>query len=293
MENVEYFENPHLVRPCFILGFEGWPNAAEISSFALQHLIESLQAKKFASLVFETFYQLSSSRPVARIKEGRVGEVKFPEHHFYYSKMLSRDLILFLGVEPHFHWGRFAEGVLEVAERFEVSKIVTIGGTYDYLPHTYPPLISAVFNDETLREEVVQRGLALTEYHGPISIHTFLLEEARKKGIRAISLWGHAPHYLQARNLKVIHAVLQCLADLTRIEIDLSELKRLTEVFDEQIKQVMKQDPKLQQVISKLEEVYQKSEELAPPRKKETESKQEEKVVYLQAFLKKQEDEEE
>ena len=131
----------------------------------------------------------------------------------------------------------------------------------------------------------------MTEYHGPISIHTFLLEAARRRGIKAISLWGHAPEYLQARNLKVVYAVVRCLADLTRIEIDLSELKRSTEVFDEQVKQVMEQDPKLQQVISKLEEVYQQSEKIPQTPKKEPKLKQEDKVINIQAFLKKQEEE--
>jgi proteasome assembly chaperone (PAC2) family protein len=291
MEEIIYLEKPNLYKPYLIIGFEGWPNAAEVSSFALQHLVENLKAKKFASIPTEGFYQMSSLRPVAIIKEGRLLELKFPGNHLYYSKnVLSHDLILFYGIEPHFRWNIFADLLLDLAERFNISQVFTIGGTYDYIPHTYPPMVSALFNHEDLREKVLQIGLGLTEYTGPISIHTFILEASKKRGLKAISLWGHAPQYLQTRNVKVAFSVLKSLIDLTEMEIDLSELERASEYFDQQVNDLVKQDPKLQEVISKLEEVYRRSERV-PPSRKEEESK-DDKVVYIQAFLKKQDDEE-
>jgi proteasome assembly chaperone (PAC2) family protein len=292
MEEIIYFEKPNLHKPYMIIGFEGWPNAAEVSSFALQYLVENLKAKKLASIPIENFYQVSSSRPVAVIKEGRLIELKFPKNHFYYSKQpLSRDLIFFYGNEPHLRWTTFAGLVLDLAERFDVSQVFTIGGTYDFIPHTYPTLVSALFNHEDLREKVAQAGLGLTEYTGPISIHTFILEAAQKRGLRAISLWGHAPQYLQAKNAKVIYSVLKSLVDLIKIEIDLSELRRAGDYFDQQVNHLVEEDPKLQEIISKLEEAYKQSERNPHLSKKEDGSK-EEKVVYIQAFLKRQEDEE-
>ena len=291
MEEMIYLEEPNLHKPYLIIGFEGWPNAAEVSSFALQHLIKNLEAKIFASIPQEGFYQMSSLRPVATIKEGRLLELKFPGNHFYYSKnLLSNDLILFYGIEPHLQWNLFTDILLDLAERFDVSQIFTIGGTYDYIPHTSPTKVSAVFNHEDLKEKLIQAGLGMTEYTGPISIHTFILEASRKRGLKAISLWGHAPQYLQARNVKVVFSVLESLTHLTGMDIDLTNLRMASDYFDEQVSQLVEQDPKLQEVISKLEEVYKRSEKV-PPSGKEEESK-DEKVVYIQAFLKKQEDEE-
>ena len=57
-----------------------------------------------------------------------------------------------------------------------------IGGTYNYIPHTVPPVVSALYNQEEMKEEVIQAGLALAEYAGPVSIHTFVLDAARKRG---------------------------------------------------------------------------------------------------------------
>ena len=292
MEEIIYIEKPNLHKPYLIIGFEGWPNAAEVSSFALQHLIEKFEAKKFASISNENFYQISSLRPVAVIKEGRLNELKFPGNHFYYSKDLySKDLILFHGIEPHLRWSIFVELLLGVAERFEVAQIITIGGTYDYIPHTYSPKVSALFNHDGLKEKIIQAGMGLTDYTGPISIHTFILEAARKRGLKAISLWGHAPQYLQAKNVKVVHAVLKKLSDFMEMEIDLSDLQRASDYFDHQVNQLVEENPKLQEIISKLEEVYKGSERIPTSSEKEEGSK-EDKVVYIHAFLKKQEDEE-
>ncbi len=292
MEEIIYLERPALNKPYLIIGFEGWPNAGEISSFALRHLVDSLRAKKFASIPTENFYQMSSLRPTAVIKEGRLIELKSSGNHFYYVKGLpSSDLILFSGVEPHLRWNVFADLILDLAEKFHVMQVFTVGGTYDYIPHTYPPMVSSLFNREELRERVIRAGLGLTEYSGPISIHTFILEAAKKRNLDAISLWGHAPQYLQTRNVKVACSLLKRLIELTEIKMDLSDLERASEYFDQQINHLVEEDPKLREIIGKLEEAYKGSERILQPLKKE-EGTKEDKVVYIQAFLKKLEDEE-
>ncbi len=290
MEEILYFEIPKLHNPDFIIGFEGWPNAAEISSSALNHLIESLEAKKFASIPLDGFYQVSASRPTAVIKEGRLQELKLPANTFYYSKRLPfNDVLLFEGLEPHLQWSRFIDLLFRVADKFGAGQIYTIGGTYDYVPHTQPALVSALFNQEELKEKVLKAGLVLTEYSGPVSIHTLISEEAKRKGLKAISLWGHAPQYLQTKNMKVVCAVLKKLMRLMERELDLYDLEKAGDYFDQQVRHLMEQDPKLREVVEKLEEVYRRPDRSVKASKEENGSK-EEKVVYIEAFLKKQED---
>ena len=293
MEEIYYLEEPALYRPYLILGFEGWPNAASVSSFSIEYLIDRLKAKRFASIPSGNFYQTSSARPVATIKEGRLLELKFPGNHFYYSKGEGTpDVILFQGIEPHLRWSVFVDILMRVVERFNVAQVLTLGGTYDYIPHTLRPMVSAVFNHDDLREKIIRAGLALTEYTGPISIHTFIQEAGRKRGVKVISLWGHAPQYLQTKNIKVVHSVLGRLTELTGIEVDLSELEKATDFFDQQVNHLVEGDPKLQEIISKMEQVYRQSERPSSASGKESDLEKEEKVVYIQAFLKRSEDEE-
>ena len=292
MEEILYFGKPILSRPILVIGFEGWPNAAEVSSAALQYLVEKLGAKKFASIPIEDFHELSVSRPVGTIKEGRLIELKFPGNHFYYSKNLySKDFIFFQGVEPHLRWNLFVDLLFDLVKKFDVSQIITLGGTYDYIPHTCPPMVSALFNHVDLKEKVIQAGLGLTEYTGPISIHTFILDSARKRGLKAMSLWGHAPQYLQTRNMRVVHSVLKSLFRMTEVGMDLSELEKASDIFNQQVNHLVEKDPNLREIINKLEEVYRQSGEV-PLGEKTEEGTKEDKTIYIRAFLKKQEDEE-
>ena len=293
MEEIYYTEEPVLYDPCLILGFEGWPNAAEVSSFSVQYLVENLKAKKFASIPSGNFYQTSSSRPVAVIKEGRLVDLRFTGNYFYYFRSKgTRDVILFRGIEPHLRWSVFVDLILGMAERFKVSQIFTIGGTYDYVPHTYPTRVSAVFNHDDLRERILQSGLALTEYTGPISVHTFILEAGRKRGLKVISLWGHAPQYLQTQNIKVVYSVLKRLCDLAGIEFDLSALQGASDLFEQQVNRLVEQDPKIQEIIRNVEEIYKESLKSSSSSGAGEEPKKEEKIVYMQAFLKRPADEE-
>jgi proteasome assembly chaperone (PAC2) family protein len=114
------------------------------------------------------------------------------------------------------------------------------------------------------------------------------LEAARKKGLKAMSLWGHAPHYLQTKNVRVVYSVLKRWMDLTGMEIDLSGLEGASHTFDQQVNHLVEQDPKLQEVISKLEEIYRNSQREFSTKTEDESS--EDKVVYIQAFLRKPED---
>jgi proteasome assembly chaperone (PAC2) family protein len=138
---------------------------------------------------------------------------------------------------------------------------------------------------------VIQAGLGLTEYTGPISIHTFILESARTRGLKAMSLWGHAPQYLQTRNVRVVHSVLKSLFRMTGVRMDLSELKKASDIFNQQVNHLVEKDPNLQEIINKLEEVYRQSGQV-PPGEETEKGVKEDKIVYFQAFLKKPEDEE-
>ncbi len=292
MDDLNYIEKPKLNSPYLIMGFEGWPNAAEVSSFSIQHLIERLEAKRFAYISHDNFYKFPSLRPSGIIRKGRIIELKFPTNNFYYSKnKLSKDIILFQGTEPHLQWKLFVELILSLAQTFGVSEIITIGGTYDYIPHTLPTKVSAVFNNNDLKERIIKAGIGLTEYSGPISIHTFILEEARLKGIRAISLWGHAPQYLQTKNLKVAFEVLRKLSYLIEEDIDLFNLQLASQYFDQQISQLIEKDPKIREIIERLEETY-KQEEKGLTSSQEKEASKDDKVIYIQAFLKRQDEDE-
>lgn len=255
------YHTPSLSNPCLVAGFAGWPNAGEVSTGAVGYLKNKLGARKCGEISPEEFYNFSLARPVAAIQDGFVQGVKFPSNEFFYWKneQQPRDLILLQGTEPLLHWGKFIDCVLQAAQQFGVRRIYTIGGTYDRVPHTREPRVTAVINKPELQEELWKHGVPTVNYQGPISLHTVLLVTCGHRNIEAIGLWGHTPHYIQAVwNPKVSRAILEKLSQISGIPFDLEELRGAGDYLDQVLNRLMGQNEQLRRYVKKLEEEYER-----------------------------------
>ncbi len=288
METLQLIDVPVLNDPVLIVGFAGWPNAGEVSSGALNHLIKVFKAKKFALIQPGPFYDFTTHRPIAVIDEGMVKGFQYTPNEFYYWKQndLSHDLILFNGQEPNFRWELYVESILEVAKILHVHSIFTIGGTFDNVPHSAEPKVSALVADEKIKERLIPHGIAFSQYNGPMSIHTLLLSKAKERGLECISLWGHAPYYVQVHNKKVSYSILFKIEKILGSDLRLESLKKSSEYLEEQINRAIEKKPELRDYLRNLEREYGKEE----TKTKEGSSKEEgqgDKVIRIEAFLKK------
>jgi len=259
------YQSPALVKPYLVMGFEGWPDAGKVSSGVIGYLRDKLEAEKLAEVRPDDFYVFQSlgveaKRPTTDIEDGLVSKLSLPSTTFwFYKKEKSpHDLIISLGKEPELRWNEYADLVLGLAQDFGVETIYPIGGTYDSVPHTIEPIVTAVLSLPSLKAEVNKYGISLTDYAGPSSIHTLLLVLARKRGIGVISLWGHAPHYIQVPNTKVCYAIITKLTKMLGISLDLEDIKRASEYLDEKVSAALDQKVELRDYVRRLEEEYGK-----------------------------------
>jgi proteasome assembly chaperone (PAC2) family protein len=257
-----YLDEPELNRPVLIMGFSGWPNAGEVSTETLRYLLARLSARPLAYLMPDGFFDFTSSRPTAKIEDGVIRELVLPKNEFYYIKQYDqdRDLILFLGEEPHLRWESFTGLVLNLAQDLGVETIYTVGGTYDYVPHWIEPRISAAFSSEEQRARFERQnehhGLVRVSYQGPISIHSMILSSGRKRGMPVVGLWGHAPVYIHAGNLKVQINLIKTLTRTIHFSIDTTDLRDGLAQLDQKIQQLMEENPQLKKFIKELEKAY-------------------------------------
>jgi proteasome assembly chaperone (PAC2) family protein len=174
MEDVVLSHRPELRSPYLVAGFAGWPNAGEVSTGTISYLKEKLRAKKFGEIKPHAFYDFPSLRPQTVIENGLIKELKFPANEFFYwkSEKSVHDLIILLAVEPHLKWNEYVDSILHLAEQFKVERIYTVGGTYDRVPHTARPMVTAAVSDLELKEELKKYNIEPVEYQGPCSIHT-------------------------------------------------------------------------------------------------------------------------
>jgi proteasome assembly chaperone (PAC2) family protein len=287
---VVILHQPELQEPMMIVGFGGWPNAGEVSTWVVAHLLRTLGGTKCAEILPEPFFDLNQQRPVVAVQGGRIQSMEFPGNAFYATKLPSitpRDLILFLGQEPHLQWPRFVEAFLDVAQRFGVTEILTVGGLYDNVPHTVEPRVTGLTNQEKQLQRLSETGVFPADYEGPMSIHTHLLVAAGQRRMLVSTLWGHVPYYIQSNNAKTCLAIMERLQRLLDFQVDLKDLRQAAEVLDEEIDRIIQGKPELLEYIQGLEKDYTVDttvQAVARPARYQASG---EKIIRIDPFLRK------
>lgn len=259
-------EHPELREPTLVAAFAGWPDAGEVATGSMRYLLRKLRAQPFARIDPEEFYDFTDVRPHTTLVRPWVREITWPSNEFHYwQRPGGPDLVLLLGREPSLRWRTYIATLFELIDRLGVRQVVTLGGTFDSVPHRGEPRVSGAAADPQLRAALQALGVRPSTYEGPTSIHSALLDACRRRGLPAGSLWGHAPHYLQAApNVKVCYGVLRKLAALLDLPLDLEEIRGAARALELRVERLLADNEQLQAYVRQLEESEGAEAEEAP-----------------------------
>jgi len=267
MDVIKMSQVPALRTPVLIGAFAGWNDAADAATTSISILIEHWQARRFAELDPEEFYDFTETRPNTRLVNGIQRGLTWPENTFYYYAAPDRvrDVILFNGIEPQLRWRTFSEAITQVCMQVAVADVVLLGSLIADVPHTLAVPISGATSNLKAARRLQRLGIQLSRYQGPTGIIGVLSERLQREGISAISLWGATPHYLAASpNLKVTAALLNRLNRLLDLKLDLSDLNQSARRFERQVSELVARDPEAREYVRRLEERAQLEEGDAP-----------------------------
>ncbi|MCF7972591.1 MAG: PAC2 family protein [Phycisphaerae bacterium] len=263
MSKLQIFDRPVLKTPALIMGFSGWMDSGEVSTGTLNWLIERLNAKRFAHISPEGFYiynfpgaleWASMFRPHALINDGLVESFGFPSNDFYYST--EQNIILFLGKEPNLRWEEYADYFFTLTSMFQVNMIYFVGSVSSLVPHTREPRLMCVTSNALLKEQFRHFGVKFTNYEGPASMATYLCTRCTELQQDMVNLIAATPAYVQGNNPKCIEAMLRRVAGMMDLNIDLSQVKHLTDEFERKLNELIEAQPDLASNIVRLEEDY-------------------------------------
>jgi proteasome assembly chaperone (PAC2) family protein len=247
---------PELRHARVVIGFHGWSDAGNVSSDTLEYLKETLQPRVFATLTQEPFINYTLDRPVGQIQDGLISHLEpmVTEFSCWSKPEEPNDLVLVLGKEPHFNWRLYSQIVMSALRHLSVKRFYTIGGVQDTITHLAPPYISTVGSSAEVVAEVValEEGIEPADYAGPVSIHSFLLWSSMESGIEAVSLWGHAPPYLQ-KNPRIVAKLVSILNNATGMQCPIDLLTRKSVELDRRINDILSKDPNLKQFVQSIE----------------------------------------
>ena len=273
-------ETPQLLRPWLIGGYEGWIDAGKVSSGSLTYLKQTLRARKFAEILSDGFHQFKDFRPRVVVEDGLIRQVDYPKNEFFYwkNRKSSPDLILFIGHEPHLRWKAFTDLLIELAVRFGVERLITIGGLYDQVVHTIPRKISVVAASRDLLGELLAHDVETIDYAGPGSFVSLLQEHAKTDGIASFMLWGRVPPYIKTSSPWDSIRILELLSKLVPFKVDLRGLQAEAKLLDEELQKAVEEKPDLKTYVKQVESIHRSRH----PDK----SKSGNNVITIEAFLK-------
>jgi len=166
----------------------------------------------------------------------------------------GRDIILFLGEEPHLRWRTFAKEFVDLARELHVEDMALLGSLVAEVPHTAPVQISGATSRTFALKRMQQAGVERVSYSGPTGMLTVLQDTARKDGIASTSLWGSAPHYVSATpNLPVSEALLRKLDALYSLDLRLNDLGHAAQRFTRRVSTLVAEDPEVSAYVRELE----------------------------------------
>ena len=259
MEHLRVHEMPVASTDLLVTALAGWADAGEAATAALRRLAKQFDAKKFADLDPEEFYDFSQVRPYTSLTRQGLRRIRWPANELFYSPsaMSGAGTLLFLGVEPSLKWRTYSESIIDLGQQCGVSRVVHIGSLLDAVPHTREILLTGSSNNKDMLENLEDQGIRASRYQGPTGITSAVMEACTKRGISFTTLWAHTPHYLHAApNYTVSHALVRGLSSLLTASIELGELEEASTAYHQQVSSAVIDDSQLSSYIEKLEERY-------------------------------------
>src|SRR5215216_5434083 len=194
MDHTTLIRRPRLRGPVLLAAFDGWNDAGEAATTALDAIGDALAAETFATIDPEEFYDFQATRPTVRLVDG-YRRVEWPAIELRAARLpaAEHDLIVVRGHEPNLRWRTFASEIVQVASSFGVEMLVTVGALLADVPHTRPVQVVSSAGDRDLAERL---GLSVSRYEGPTGILGVLGDLAAAEGIPTVGLWAALPHYL-------------------------------------------------------------------------------------------------
>lgn len=287
IKHIRITEKPSGTATCLITAFKGWPDAGEGASGAMRYLLRKLQAKKFAEVDPEEFFDFTQIRPQVSINSEGQRILKWPANELFFAPGKDEEpgLMFFLGTEPNLKWKTFAAAILQAAQSWGVDSVVHVGALLDAVPHTRDVRITGSSNGAKLKQELESHNIGSSNYQGPTGIASAMMEACTERGLGYTTMWGHTPHYLQAApNYRIGYTLVSNLKRILGFHVELAELSSAADTFDREVEKAVSRDSQIGAYVHKLEERYDEMDILTSgdmPRSEEL-------VKELEEFLKDQ-----
>jgi predicted ATP-grasp superfamily ATP-dependent carboligase len=241
-----------LRNPVMIAAFEGWNDAGDAATGAVEHLELVWEAEPFAAIDPEDYYDFQVNRPTVTLVDGLTRRIQWPTTRFSLCRLPARDVVLLRGLEPNMRWRAFCEEIIEIGRELGIELVVTLGALLSDSPHTRPVPVTGTASDPATAEHL---GVDRSRYEGPTGIVGVFHDACSKSGIASVSFWAAVPHYVaQSPAPKATMALLQRVEEVLDVAVPLGGLTEQATEWTQQVDQLTADDSEVADYVRSLEE---------------------------------------
>jgi proteasome assembly chaperone (PAC2) family protein len=243
-----------LVDPVVVCAFEGWNDAGDSATAAIEHLQLTWEATELSEIDPDDYYDFQVTRPTVRMVDGVTRRVEWPTTRLSVCRPpgANRDVVLVHGIEPNMRWRKFCAELIDQFTDLGVTTVVTLGALLADTPHTRPVPVTGTAYDAA---SAAKFGLESSRYEGPTGIVGVLQDLCVQTGLPAISLWAAVPHYVsQPPSPKATLALLHRVEEILDVEVPLGDLPDQADEWQRTVSEMAEEDEDVRNYVRALEE---------------------------------------
>lgn len=245
---------PELVDPVVVVAFEGWNDAGDAATGALEHLELIWDAEPLAALDPEDYYDFQVNRPQVSLVDGVSRKIEWPTTRISVARPPDSDrhVVLVRGIEPNMRWRSFCAELIEILTELDVTTVVALGALLADTPHTRPtPVSGSAYDTESARKW----GLETSTYEGPTGILGVFQDACVQAGLPAVSFWAAVPHYVsQPPSPRATVALLQRVEEVLELTVPMGALPEQADEWVKTVDEMAQEDEEVVEYVRNLEE---------------------------------------
>jgi len=251
---------PELDGPVLIAAFEGWNDAGESATGAVEHLEDVWRAEQVAELDPEEYYDFQVNRPDVGLDPDGERYITWPSTRISVCRLPghARDVVIVRGIEPSMRWRTYCTELMALSHELGVELVVTLGALLADTPHTRPVPVSGTSSDPGL---ITSLGVEQSRYEGPTGIVGVFQDACQRSGIPSMSVWAAVPHYVaQPPCPKATLALLHKIEDLLDFTVPMGDLPEEARAWERGVDELAEDDEEVAEYVRSLEEARDTAE---------------------------------
>ena len=221
---ISSYKNSH-----FISILRPWINVGNVGNNAISRLVKIFELEELGKLNKPSkYYDLTRYRPEILNDNGE-RRIRIPNSVIFGKRVPSeQNIFLIYMLEPHAFAEDFNEAIIDLINKLDGKRYISIGGMFDSVPHTKPLPVTGSYKgwippsplDETLKSN--------SSYVGPTSMTSQLSQILNKKlSIETLSLMVHIPLYIKLEDdYLATYRLLETLSKIYNFDKNLPELEK-------------------------------------------------------------------